>query len=537
MDSVRGKTSGAAQKELEDAARALRLTPLPSSGDLRERSTPLAAVPGRVRKYEELDGAEGRAVFFRPHRYTAADLAPLQCSVIVFAVSGEHACALHDVSQNGAAFAWPMGVPVEPQQRLRIALRFDDHEAFRGEVQVGSVREQNAGTVVGISFQDFLLDVEDVLQLRNVQSWRESCASARTQIPWALAGHERYKSLVAELRLRFEDTRRQLDHLEARLPWHVLHGDANPARAALVAQLRQDFVPEMLALGEAIDEAVREVPGAHGSAAAKEWSRRHVDEFLMQAPGCHRARQKPFGYPGDYEVMNFMYGDHFVGATLFARAVELAFNQTHASEAVRCRKDLIKDELKKLITSRRDTRRPVRILSIAAGPARELVELLDDMGSPPVPIEVVLFEQDKNALAHAWRRLQATGATRTPGMLRVTFLHDSIKRLLRDDTLFKLFGTFDCVYTCGLYDYLQQRTAVVLTRRLASITAPGGRLLVANMVDNPTRWLMEFHLDWPLVYRARAELLDVGARAVPGASLRIIEERSRTNPFLELICP
>jgi hypothetical protein len=78
---------------------------------------------------------------------------------------------------------------------------------------------------------------------------------------------------------------------------------------------------------------------------------------------------------------------------------------------------------------------------------------------------------------------------------------------------------------------------VALTRHLAKAAAPGGRVLIANMVDHPTRWLMEFHLDWLLVYRTREELLDIGADAVPGAQIRILEEWSRANPFIEISLP
>ena len=55
------------------------------------------------------------------------------------------------------------------------------------------------------------------------------------------------------------------------------------------------------------------------------------------------------------------------------------------------------------------------------------------------------------------------------------------------------------------------------------------------MVDHPIRWVMEWHLDWNLIYRTREELLDIGRRAVPGAGLRILEEESGVNPFFELV--
>ncbi len=537
MDSDRGKTSGGAHHKLEDATRALWLTPSPSSGDLRERSS-LPAVPGRTRKYEELDGAEGRAVFFRPHRYTAADLAPLRCSVIVFAGSAEHACALHDVSQNGAAFAWPMGIPVEPHQRLRIALRFDDNEAFRGEVQVGSIRAQKEATIVGISFQEFLLDVDEMIQLRNVHAWTARGATPRmVGKTWAVAGCRRYKAHLSEMRLLLQDAQRELGELEPQLPWHVLHGPPNAALDALIAHLRAQFVPDVVRLGEEIDQAVRELPGGHQDPAAKEWSRRTVEEFLLQSPGAHRARHKPFGYPGDYEVMNFIYTRPFEGATLFGRAVELAFWHARCSVAVRARKDLVKRELKALLARRAGSGHPVRVLSIASGPAQELAELFNETDELRVPLEVVLFEQDKGALGHAWRRLEPVVASRFPERVRLTFLHDSIKRLLRDPRLFASFGEFDLVYSAGLLDYLQLPTAVSLMKNLARSTAPGGRLLVANMTDHSARWYLEVPLDWPLVYRTQEELLEMGRRAMPGAVLRILEEDSGANPFLELLRP
>lgn len=508
----------------------------PAAPALAEAPIELVPPPSAVRRYEELEGGEGRGVFFRPHRYTAADLAPLSGTVSLAIGGVRHACPVHDVSQNGVAFTPPPGAELALRQRLAISLRFDGHEAFRGDVHVGSIRAQDGATLVGVSFHDFMLDVDELLQLRSVVAWRAAHATRRVQEkPWHVPGAERYTSLVAELRLYLEDAERQLGDLEAQLPWHVLHGPENAARSALVSQLRADFVADAVRLSEEIDAAVRQLPDGHANPLAREWSRRHVHRYLMESPGCHRALAKPFGYPGDYEVMNFIYERWFEGTTLFARAVQLAFASTRACVAVRARKDLVKRQLQALLERRAGGTEPVRVLSIAAGPAQELVELFEDLDELPVPVEVVLFEQDKGALAHAWRRLSASVQARFPREVRLTFLHDSIKRLLRDADVFAPFGRFDLVYSCGLFDYLQQRTAVTLARRLGATLAPEGRLLVANMVDHATRWLMEVHLDWPLVYRTRDELLEVGTRAMPGAASRILEEESGANPFVEVV--
>ena len=473
----------------------------------------------RIRNYEDLDGAQGREVFFRPHRYRAADLAPLRGEILF----RERSCGLLDVSQNGAAFEWPKDLPVSMGDPLPgLAVRFDDHVAFRGEARVGSVRETGGVTIVGVSFEGLLLPIDEVLDLRIIKGGVSPPAL------WRAPGQEHFKTLVSELRLYLEDAERQLGKLESELPWHVLHGEGSPARSALMEKVRTTFVYDVVRATEEIDAAVRSAPPAH-TPALVHWSRRHLHDFFMQSPSVHRCWQKPFGYPGDYEVMRFIYEKPFEGPNLFAKAVSYSFDQTRAACAVRYRKDLVKRQLRQLIETRNA---PLRILAVACGPAQELVELLEEMPELPAPLEIVLFDQDKGALAYAYRRLKPIADARHA---KVIYLHESIKRLLRDADLFAGFGRFDLIYSNGLFDYLRQSTAVGLARNLVGRLAEGGRALIANMVpENPSRWYMEHHMEWHLIYRPRAELLEIARRAAPGARVQILEEESGVNPFVEI---
>jgi extracellular factor (EF) 3-hydroxypalmitic acid methyl ester biosynthesis protein len=485
----------------------------------------------RVRNYEELEGGQGREVFFRPHRYRAADLLPLRSEVLLHG-NGSRTCPLLDVSENGVALEWAEDVAVAVGDALPdVGVRFDAHEGYRGRATVGSVRDLNGVTIVGLSLEG-MLHVDEVLELRAIKSFAD--ANLLSGETWRAPGHDRFKVLVSELRLYLEDAEVQLKRLESELPWHVLHGEGSPAREALIAQLRNSFVGEVVRQTEAIDASLRSVPPSH-IAALKQFSHRHVHDFLMQSPCLHRMLHKPFGYPGDYEMMRFMYEGNFEGATLFAKAVNLAFIGTKAAQAVNRRKDLVKRQLAAMIEARRGADRPFRMLSVAAGPAQELVELLRETEDLAAPLEIVLFDQDKGALAYAWRRLKNVVDAKWQKRVQVLCLNESIKRLLRDRELFSNFGDFDAVFSCGLFDYLQPATAVVLTRNLFARLAPAGKLFIGNMVpENPTRYIMEHHLDWQLIYRPRAEQLDIARRAAPTASLQILEEETGINPFVEL---
>jgi SAM-dependent methyltransferase len=315
----------------------------------------------------------------------------------------------------------------------------------------------------------------------------------------------------------------------------VVQGESqSAARSALLDRLRSEFVVDVVRYSDSIDAALEGVPPAHVK-NLREYTRRLLHDYIMQAPWMQRACYKPFGYPGDYEVMRFIYERDFEGASLFAKALSYAFLQTKAALAVKYRKDLIKRQLRAQIDAHNGIQRPLRFLSVAAGPAQELYELLRELPAEVAPLEIVLFDQDKGALSYAYRRLKPIVEERFHGDVQVLYLHESIKRLLRDSDLFSGFGSFDAIYSAGLFDYLQTTTAVVLARNLYARLGPGGNLYIGNMApENPSRWFMEHHLDWVLIHRTRAQLVEIGTRAAPDSQIRVIEEESGVNPFITM---
>jgi extracellular factor (EF) 3-hydroxypalmitic acid methyl ester biosynthesis protein len=481
----------------------------------------------RVRNYEELDGGQGREVFFRPHRYQAADLLPLRAIVNVTIDGVPRTCSLLDVSQNGVAFEWPQNFAVSVGDKIaELVVSFDDYEAYRGEGRVGSVRDLHGVAIVGVSFEGPLLTIDEVLDRKSIRNF----ATGVPRAPWRVDGYDRYKVLISELRLFLEDSHAQFARLEKDLPWHVLHGDTSDSKTALMNMLRETFCREVVRASEEIDQAVRAAPPAHLQPLLQ-WSRRQLHDFFMQSPSMARCLQKPFGYPGDYECMRFIYEKPFEGPTLFAKAISLSFDETKAARAVRHRKDLVKRKLLEMINARGG---PLRILAVACGPAQELAELLQEAKELP-QLEIMLFDQDKGALGYAYRRLQPIVDARHAGTVKMVYLHETVKRLLRDADLLANYERFDMIYSVGLFDYFRPHTAVGLARNLTSRLADGGRAMIANMVpENPSRWYMEHHLDWWLIYRTRQELLDIGRRAAPTAQLQILEEESGVNPFVEI---
>src|SRR6184192_2350930 len=134
----------------------------------------LAAAAAFTKTYEELDGAQGREVFFRPHRYRAQDLAPMKCSVVVRAEDLPVECALYDVSLNGVDFELPHGLSFQVGDVIKdLEMRFDAHVAYRGEARIGSLREIDDVRIAGVSFVDFLLHMDTFMQVRDLRRFSE----------------------------------------------------------------------------------------------------------------------------------------------------------------------------------------------------------------------------------------------------------------------------------------------------------------------------------------------------------------------------
>ena len=520
---------------------ALNADERPPEQDHSSRLNRLSSVPpssGFQGSYQDLDGGFGREVNFRPPRYPSSEFGPIGAIVRATLDHGdERVCDVHDVSQNGVAFEWAEARALAVGDTIPvITVSFDQHEAYRGSARVGSVREIAGKQIVGVSFLDTLMNIDDVLQLRDVKAWSGGGKGlALKDRPWRVSGHERFKAKVAEMRLLLLDAEQQLGELSAALPWHVIHGDdESPARSALIERVRAEVVDEIVAAYVAVGSAL-EQPSPSEHQALREYSVRYLHDFFMQAPWVRRAKEKPLGYPGDYELMNGLYGNHFTGSSLFARVLNMAFVSVPAARAVRERKNVIKQKLSDLLDERRPLGRPIRILSIAAGPAQEVYELLHERDRVPYPLEIVLFDQDKLALAFSYARLKRLIARRWPDEVAIVYLHDTIKRLLKDPMLFSPLGDFDMIFCCGLFDYLPEPAAVSLSRTLFGRLAPRGMLYVGNQVPASTsRWAMEFHCDWHLIYREREEMLEFASRGAPEARVTIVEEPMGLNPFVVL---
>ncbi len=94
---------------------------------------------------------------------------------------------------------------------------------------------------------------------------------------------------------------------------------------------------------------------------------------------------------------------------------------------------------------------------------------------------------------------------------------------------------YSLIWCAGLFDYLNDRLAVTLLKKIWRWLDHGGRAIVGNFhPSNPTRNIMEWMADWPLVHRTQEEMISLAWKAgVPGDALFCESEPLGVSIFLE----
>jgi extracellular factor (EF) 3-hydroxypalmitic acid methyl ester biosynthesis protein len=92
---------------------------------------------------------------------------------------------------------------------------------------------------------------------------------------------------------------------------------------------------------------------------------------------------------------------------------------------------------------------------------------------------------------------------------------------------------FDLIYCGGLFDYLSDQMCRQLVSLFYEWIAPGGLVLVANMNDQqrPFRYMVEYLLDWHLIYRDARCMASFAPEKTDNWS--VIGEPVAVNLFLE----
>jgi cyclopropane fatty-acyl-phospholipid synthase-like methyltransferase len=141
--------------------------------------------------------------------------------------------------------------------------------------------------------------------------------------------------------------------------------------------------------------------------------------------------------------------------------------------------------------------------------------------NPTSDVLIDCVEQDMNAIEHA---------------TRVCRDHlGSIRFYRRNALRFQSDTAYDLIWSAGLFDYLEDKVFVFMLRKLKTLVASQGEIVVGNFsTTNPSRHYMQV-VDWILHHRSPPTLRHLATEAgFPEDCISIGKEPLGVNLFLHI---
>jgi hypothetical protein len=450
-----------------------------------------------MRTYEELTGGEGRQIFYRAQRYRAREI--FRLTLPEFHVDGV-AYTLQDISLNGIGASASPGANhlCAPGIQLPVQIGLRGIPFFEARGEVVRVDPDALGAKIGLRLLDRFVNISQLVAKYDEALIRADLAAG---IDEEVAVDPAYRQLCADLLHLLRSYRAVLDRFEQTGP------DANAA-AEMLAACEARVLPRWRTFWHRANALVAPIMGDDASRrAAKRFTELVLTPEFMAGAIWRRSYEKPLGYPGDFRIMKMVYDWGREGERLFDRLMHRL--GLEVAECIATRMVMMRQAIADAVLA--PGTGPARITSLGCGPAREVVDYLR-LRELPRQVQFTLIDQDHDALATAYGQTLPE-VMRLRGSASVNCLQTSFMQLLKPGSVLAQLPRQDLIYTVGLIDYLSQRRAKSLVGSLYAQLAPGGTLIVGNMMETSTGnlWPMEFICDWSIVYRNEREMTDLAA--------------------------
>lgn len=257
-------------------------------------------------------------------------------------------------------------------------------------------------------------------------------------------------------------------------------------------------------------------------------AQRELLPLVQLAKTTERFYSKPRGYAGDFATIEMIYDGRAAGTGRIGPLLDACFLERPSGRAVVNRRKLLAAEINATLAAART--RPVRIMSLACGPAREVFDVfatLDDKQS----LQVTAVDIDHEALKLVSGRSRGEGLEE-----RIDARHGNLVYLATGREVFDL-PPQDLVYSIGLIDYFNDSFVVALINWIHDRLAPGGRVILGNFHKrNPDKAMMDHVLEWKLIHRDEADMDRLFQSSKFGRKCtRVLFEPEKINLFAECV--
>lgn len=267
----------------------------------------------------------------------------------------------------------------------------------------------------------------------------------------------------------------------------------------VATSIPKDYVLASCRVSAAINAMCAEIRAAELSGVPASIIRRTIEtarQLHAHSPFIKRLQYWPRGYPGDFETIKYLMEgiNHSlpqdIGWYCEQQALSCPLAQQHRNK-VATQHQLIRSAIQ----------RAERVLCLAAGGAPDLQGLERDLELSEA--HVVLNDTDMDALMFCASSLKQCAS-------KLSYVCGNALQIVKS---LAEKGPYSLIIAGGLFDYLPDRVARLLLRKLRTTTglfADGATFWFSNIASaNPFRCWIEYLADWRLVERSESDLLSL----------------------------
>jgi len=409
--------------------------------------------------------------------------------------------------------------------------------SYLGDAVLSSVVHTGTMLVCEVTLQDAWIEAESFASLTDREHLRAGFEDFMRQWEKSYRIDPQYKLLVADMHSYLSDMRLWLDQVELGVR-AAPSGDRSQLEREIVSELAKPVVPAMNSLFQKFETLVEAIP-AEDRPAHHSYIKKHIHPLVLCSPFAYRTFHKPLGYAGDYEMVNMLLRDPQEGGSIFAKVLNTWFIGQPPAEAHRNRIQYLTQKLVLETTRVRNEGRDARIYNLGCGPAQEIQDFLSNQEISDWA-QFVLLDFNDETLQHAQGVIEGVKKRyqrRTP----IQWVKKSVVQLLKAGAKVQtssLENKHDFIYCAGLFDYLPDRVCKDLMNIFYAMLAPGGLLLTTNVdTSNPIRHMLDFVLEWRLIYRNGRQMLSLKPDDVPPENVAVSSDSTGVNVFLEVRRP
>lgn len=457
----------------------------------------------------------------RDKRYSTS-IAP----TVSLAIEGQ-SCKVQNISDSGASF-WSMH---EFPDNLECSFDFkiSDHLPVKLSGRIIWKRPMDDGFLYGFHFNNKYLPEGFLEAIDRIELLSEKLKTEGEHFELIDVN---FKLLTYEIKFYLETTKQALDALEVEIQI-LSEGVRNSYREVIKSQIEPKFVHTVKEFSKRLDALFSKIQDRKLRKAYISFFRKEVGDYYTQNPFIGRALRKPRGYAGDYEMMNQIYRNGYEGNSFFEMLMHRYGIRESSSLSVMYRKGYFVDKMKAASKNNPE----FTVASIASGPAQEVIQFLDEVDPKESEnYNIVLVDQDVEALLNSKRNIYEKIISRDL-KCQTYFFPITIKHIIEGTEEAQVLREFefDMIYTAGLYDYVSQSAAQILTQQLSMMMKSEGLLIIGNFhPNNPTKTISELVSDWRLIHRTEEDMIQL-LNFVSHKSYNLHKDDQEIDLFLEVI--